>query len=64
MWAITDTPPANVRDLIHSNFTTRSPLEMTFEEEQRGKRVYFAVRWESGTVKKGPTSDILSAIIP
>jgi hypothetical protein len=41
-----------------------SPLELTFDENERGKRVYFAVRWESGTVKKGPWSNILSAVIP
>jgi hypothetical protein len=37
---------------------------MTFDEDQRGKRLYFAVRWETGAVKKGNWSDIFSAIIP
>ncbi|MHB9291611.1 hypothetical protein Holit_00689 [Hollandina sp. SP2] len=50
---IMNTPPEKVADLLHSAFTTRSPLELTFEEDQQGKRVYFTVRWESGTVKKG-----------
>jgi hypothetical protein len=52
------------RDLLHSAFATRSPLELTFDEDERRKRVYFAVRWESGTVKKCPWTDIFSAIIP
>ncbi|MDR1902670.1 MAG: hypothetical protein LBQ88_10355 [Treponema sp.] len=64
LWSIADTPPAKIGDLLHSTFATRSPLELGFDEDQRGKRVYFAVRWESGTVKKGPWSDIFSAIVP
>ncbi|MDR0644290.1 MAG: hypothetical protein LBG05_05165 [Treponema sp.] len=64
LWSIGDAPPTNIRDLLHSDFATRSPLELTFDENERGKRVYFAVRWESGTVKKGPWSDILNAVIP
>jgi hypothetical protein len=44
--------------------STRSPLELTFDENERGKRVYFTARRESGTVKKRPWSDIFSAVIP
>ena len=43
---------------------TKNPLDLSFDEDLRGKRVYFAVRWESGTVKKGPESEIFSAVIP
>jgi hypothetical protein len=64
LWVIADTAPAKIEDLLHSSFATHSPLDLTFDEDQRGKRLYFAVRWESGTVKKGPWSDIYSAIIP
>jgi hypothetical protein len=53
-----------VKDLIHWEFATRNPLALAFEEDQRGKRFYFAVRWETGTVKKGDWNDIYSAIIP
>jgi hypothetical protein len=64
VWIIADTPPAEVEELVHSAFATRSPLELTFKESERGKRVYFAARWETGTVKKGKFSAIYSAIIP
>jgi hypothetical protein len=64
VWVISDAPPAKLADLIHSSFATKSPLELTFDEDQRGKRVYYAVRWETGTVKKGSFSEIFSAIIP
>jgi hypothetical protein len=38
-------------------FTTQSPLEMSFDEDERGKRVYFAVKNVLG-------SDIFNAVIP
>jgi hypothetical protein len=64
VWLISDTPPKEVEELVHSAFATKSPLELTFKESERGKRLYFAVRWETGTVKKGKFSEIYSVIIP
>ncbi|MDR1216660.1 MAG: hypothetical protein LBK25_08260 [Treponema sp.] len=64
LWVITESPPTHINDLLHSVFATRSPLELIFDENERGKRIYFAARWESGTGKKGLWSDILFAIIP
>jgi hypothetical protein len=64
LWVIADTPPAKIEDLLRSAFATRSPLELSFDEDKRGRRVYFAVRWESGAAKKGPWSDIFNAVIP
>lgn len=64
LWVIAGIAPAKISDLLHSAFATRSPLELTFDEDMRGKRVYFAVRWEAGAGGKGPWSDIVSAIIP
>jgi hypothetical protein len=64
VWLVSGTPPAKLADLVHSAFATRSPLELTFDEDERGKRLYYAVRWETGTVKKGKFSEIYSAIIP
>jgi hypothetical protein len=64
VWDILDEPPAEVPDMRHSEFATKSPLELVFEEGQRGKRIYFAARWESGTVKKGKWTDIFNAVIP
>jgi hypothetical protein len=64
LWVIADAPPAKMEDFPHSAFSTKNPLELTFNEDQRGKRVYFAARWETGAMKKGPESDIFSAVIP
>ncbi|MDR0609502.1 MAG: hypothetical protein LBG58_15030, partial [Planctomycetaceae bacterium] len=63
-WAILDTPPTKISDLTHSSFDTRSPLTLEFDEDQRGKCVYFCLRWENTRGIKGPWSEIISAIIP
>jgi hypothetical protein len=63
-WAILDAPPKSVDELTHSEFDTRSPFKLTFDESQRGKTVYFCLRWESNTGEKGPWSEIISAIVP
>jgi hypothetical protein len=57
LWVIADTPPVKVRNLLHSAFTTKTPLELVFEEDQRGKRLYFAVSLEGGAAQKGKWSD-------
>jgi hypothetical protein len=63
-WLITDTQPARIEELTGSEFATKSPLVMNFEEDQRGKRLYYIVRWETNTVLKGDFSEILLAIVP
>jgi hypothetical protein len=64
VWVIADAPPTIIAELIHSAFATKSPLDLTFDENVRGKRVYFAVRWETDAVKKGDFSEIYSVVIP
>jgi hypothetical protein len=61
---ISDTKPADLGDLTHSYFDTRTPLVIEFTEEERGKTFWFAVRWENTRGEKGPWSEIRSAIIP
>jgi hypothetical protein len=63
-WAILDRPPLSVDELVHSNFCTRSPFKLTFDESDRGKTVYFCLRWENTKGEKGPWSEIMMAIIP
>ncbi|MDR1420775.1 MAG: hypothetical protein LBI86_10405 [Treponema sp.] len=64
VWLLSDAPPSKVGELVHSSFATKNPLELSFEEDERGRRLYYAVRWETGTMKKGSFSEIFSAIIP
>jgi hypothetical protein len=63
-WLVSDTPPARWEDLIHSSIDTNSPFTLVFENDQRGKTVYFALRWENTRGEKGPWSSIMNAIIP
>jgi hypothetical protein len=63
-WVISDTQPARWNELTNSNIDTNSPFTLVFENDQRGKTVYFALRWENTRGEKGPWSSIMSAIIP
>ncbi|MDR3351224.1 MAG: hypothetical protein LBN98_06275, partial [Prevotellaceae bacterium] len=50
--------PASVHELTLSYFDTHTPLTIDFEEEDRGKTFWYAVRWENTTGLKGPWSEI------
>jgi hypothetical protein len=62
--AILDKAPKDWSELIHSSSDTRTPAQLVFSGEYRGKTVYFALRWENSIGKKGPWSEIYNAIIP
>jgi hypothetical protein len=63
-WAILDHEPTTENELTNSDFDTATPYTMSFDESQRGKRLYFCLRWESTTNLKGPYGEIYSAVIP
>jgi hypothetical protein len=65
-WELMDHPPVNIKDeLTQSSFDTRSPLILTFEESDRGKRIYMAGRWEiERKGLKGKFGDIVTTIVP
>jgi hypothetical protein len=63
-WAMTDTPPATIAELTNSSFDTHTPFILNFEENQRGKSIYFCLSWENTRGEKGPWSEIQSAIVP
>ncbi|MDR1887143.1 MAG: hypothetical protein LBQ70_04430 [Prevotellaceae bacterium] len=63
-WAILDSPPTDWSQLTNSVFDTRTPVKLVFSGEQRGKTLYFALRWENTRGEKGPWSDIHNAIVP
>jgi hypothetical protein len=56
--------PVHISELTNSVFDTRSPINLEFDEADRGKIVWFAVRWENTRGLKGPWSEIYFAIIP
>jgi hypothetical protein len=61
---ISDTEPANWDDLVHSVYTTTSVLKLQFPNDQRGKRLWIAFRWENTRGEKGPWCEIMNVIIP
>jgi hypothetical protein len=63
-WAMLDTPPATISELVNSSVDTHTPFTLDFEENQRGKTVYFCLCWENTRGEKGPWSKIVGAIVP
>jgi hypothetical protein len=63
-WIISDTLPTRWDQLLHSDINTNSPYILSFENDRRGKTVYFALRWVNTRGEKGPWTKIESAIIP
>ncbi|MDR1455569.1 MAG: hypothetical protein LBJ01_07960, partial [Tannerella sp.] len=63
-WAILAGPPKSMDELIHSEFSTRSHCALTFDEGQRSLILFASLRWENNRGRKGPWSEIYSAVIP
>lgn len=51
-------------DLTHASLCLRTPFILKFEEEERGYRFYYAMRWINTRGKKGSFGAIQDAIIP
>jgi len=62
-WVFSETPITDLAMLINSDLATKTPYHFEFREEDRGKRVYIAMRWQSSH-GKGPWSAIVSAAVP
>ncbi|MDR0606761.1 MAG: hypothetical protein LBG80_21020, partial [Bacteroidales bacterium] len=63
-YAILDNPPRNQEELTHTVLATKTPYTMEFKEQERGKTVYIALRWQNTKGQLGPWSEIISTIIP
>jgi hypothetical protein len=55
--------PTADKDFIVSDFTNTSPIKLEFDIADRGKILYFHVRWENTENKKGPWSPIYTTVI-
>ncbi|MDR0605492.1 MAG: hypothetical protein LBG80_14430 [Bacteroidales bacterium] len=64
VWAISDTPIVDTENLTNSAIDTRSPFTITFQGHERGKMVYFALRWLNTRGEPGPWSNIFNVVIP
>jgi hypothetical protein len=63
-YVASETEITRYEELVHSEFSTTSPITIEFDGNLRGRKVYFAMRWENNVGKKGPFGPIMSAIIP
>jgi hypothetical protein len=63
-WGVLEEKPDNWSDLPHSSFATHSPYRHTLDGKDRGKKFFFAVRWENTRGEKGPWTEIQETIVP
>jgi hypothetical protein len=63
-WRISDTPIVDINELTQSSIDMRSPFTMKFEGHDRGKIVYFALRWLNTRGEPGPWTNVISTVIP
>jgi hypothetical protein len=63
-WGFLDAHPVDVSELHNSLLSTKTPITLRFEGHDRGKILYFSLRWENTTGQKGPWNDIQSTVIP
>jgi hypothetical protein len=64
VYAILDHKPQDWDELTHSIYSTSSPFRLSFKGTERGKVLYFALRWQNTRGEKGPWTEIMSVIIP
>ncbi|MDR0656050.1 MAG: hypothetical protein LBG22_07020, partial [Treponema sp.] len=63
-WKISDAPINDPKLLPESELATASIHTLFFGEPDWGKKVYIALRWQTGSGKRGPPSPIQESIIP
>jgi hypothetical protein len=63
-WRVGDKAFTSVKELTEDDLATHSPYVLEFNDEDRGKIVTVAMRWQGTTSGKGQWSDIKSTIIP
>jgi hypothetical protein len=64
-YRVSDTPLTDQEQLSWSKWATKCPHIIRFRESDRGKRVYFALKWEIRKENgESPWSEILSEIVP
>ena len=63
-WALLEQAPNSYKELVNSAFDTRTPFELSFDKEDKGKRCFFSIRWENTRGEKGKWSDIYETVVP
>jgi hypothetical protein len=63
-WYMCEEKPVSVDELIYSIISTRTPIRFEFKESDRGKRIYFCLRWMNTRGEKGPWGNIEYTVVP
>ena len=63
-YALLESAPETIEDMVHSDYSTRSPHILSFDEKMRGKTIYLCLRWENNRGEKGPWGEIVSTTVP
>jgi hypothetical protein len=63
-YGISDTPITNWKNLPEYELSSRLHFRLTFDNNDRGRILYYALRWRNTRGQAGPWSNIHNAIIP
>jgi hypothetical protein len=64
-YGVFDEPVTDQRQLPASTWATKCPHRIRFRESDRGKRVYFALKWEIRKENgESPWSEIQNELVP
>jgi len=63
-WDILDAPPERPQDLRRHSNASRTPYTITFDETERGKKVYAALAWQNERKVTGNWSAIQWTFVP
>jgi hypothetical protein len=63
-WEIRETAPLNPDELRHTVFSRKTVRIFDYNEEDRGKKVWYAACYENAKGESGPWSDMVELIIP
>ncbi|MDR2376943.1 MAG: hypothetical protein LBD96_10970 [Treponema sp.] len=62
--AVLPSPPSGIEDLVRFVTASKSPVVLTFREEDRGKTVYLAGRWRGHQEQEGVWGSVVPVIVP
>jgi hypothetical protein len=64
IYAFLKNPPEKLEELTEREFHSRNTFLIDFNEEDRGKAVYFCARWIMRTMEHGPWGQVHFSIVP
>lgn len=63
-YEIRETAPESPEDLRHSLFSRKTTHVFDYDEKEKGKKAFYAARYENAKGEGGPWSEIVELIIP